>query len=147
MRRQASLLAFPPRHRAEPVRRITDPRRLLAGYTFAPPEVLSCYCHGCYQGAILSAIHRVFGRVSACADHHPARAALALPFGQVTAAPTPAPAGPPADDPIQLAREMAALLHNLLNGPTDDPEGGTGVPRVPIPPTLSPVGTAQEIPH
>jgi hypothetical protein len=127
---------------AEPVRvpvRITDPRRQLPAGTFALPEPLSCYCRGCYQGAILSAIHRLFGRVQCCADHHPARAALARPFGQVAAVPPVTAAGPqPADDPIQLAKELASCLNSVLNGPEDTGDGGLEVPRVQITPPIPP---------
>ena len=127
---------------AEPVRPITDPRRLLRAGTFALPAPLSCYVHGCYDGAILSAIHRLFGRVQCCADHHPARAALALTFGQVVAARPVTAAGPQPDDPIQLAKELASCLNSVLNGPEDDADGGTKVPRVPLTPQLPPSGDA-----
>lgn len=56
-----------------------------------------CYVLGCHNGrAELSAIHRHFGRVATCQDHHPDRAGIAEAFGSITSVPVPvAPVPPP----------------------------------------------------
>lgn len=94
---------------------ITDPRRLLNGFTFAPDLRPSCYVMGCYAGASSTAQHRRFGPVACCAAHHPARAGLEV---QAPAA----PAVPPPD-----AHPRA---------------GGAKVPRRPVRPQLPPTPVA-----
>lgn len=124
----------------------TNPRRMLTGYTFTLAPHLKCFVWGCYDGAVLSAQHRWLGRVQACAAHHPDRAGIAVPFGRADAVPPPASApDAPADDPRKLAGELAAMLDQLLNGPSDDgggDDGGDKVPRRPHPSTQPPSGTA-----
>jgi hypothetical protein len=94
---------------------ITDPRRMLPGYTFALPSWLPCFVRGCSSEAVLSATHKLYGRVLACADHHPHRAALALPFGAAPGASVPV--APPDSHPKT---------------------GGAKVPRRPTKPVLPP---------
>jgi hypothetical protein len=50
-----------------------------------------CYVLGCYdQRATQSALHKLFGRVATCADHHPDRGGIGLPFGDLDAPVAPA---------------------------------------------------------
>lgn len=52
---------------------ITDPARMLPGFTFAVPVVPLCYVIGCYTIAPFARVHRIYGPVDACAAHDPAR--------------------------------------------------------------------------
>ena len=121
---------------------ITNPARMLAGFTFHLEPPLSCYVTGCYAGAVLSANHARFGRVQACADHHPDRGGLGVGFGAAQTAGVAGPADATPEDPTKLAGELAALLNQLLNGDGGDAPGGQGVPRVPLTPQLPPSGIA-----
>jgi hypothetical protein len=61
--------------------RITDPARLLAGFTFTVDAFLSCYCIGCYDEAQVGRLHKQFGPVDACQRHDPERFSQTRAFG------------------------------------------------------------------
>lgn len=77
---------------------ITDPRRLLNGFTFTVEFEPSCFVLGCYGEAVVGVQHPRFGRVVCCAHHDAIKHGQAKPF--VATAPsvpsTPLPSAPPA---------------------------------------------------
>lgn len=77
---------------------ITDPRRMLNGYTFAIEFQPSCFVLGCYGEAVVGCVHQRFGRVVCCADHDAIKHGMAKPL--VSPAPVarlmPLPSAPPA---------------------------------------------------
>jgi hypothetical protein len=101
---------------------ITDPRRLLNGFTIAVVPFLKCYVGGCYEEASVGRLHQQFGRVDTCASHDPAKHGYARPFG------VPAP----------IAELPTSTIPPLT--------GGTRVPRRPIQPIIPPAPAALPLP-
>jgi hypothetical protein len=101
---------------------ITNPARLLNGFTFEVSPFLPCYVLGCRDEAVVGRLHQVRGRVDACPSHDPAKHGYARSFG------VPAPIAVP-------------------EPPTPRPlNGGTKVPRRPIPPVIPPMPDALALP-
>lgn len=116
---------------------------------FPTPEYMKpvplCYVRGCYQPVVLCAIHRQ-GRckVPCCKAHNPDRFGQALNLWQDRPAelpePEPEPEQPPATDINTVIVNALRDALTVLMRPTEDdrPDGGTKVPRRPIPPTIPP---------
>lgn len=133
---------------------ITDPSRLLVGFTFTPDFLQPrdrCYVTGCPSDAVVGRRHRLYGCVDACQRHDPEYVGYARPFHEIVA---PAPAQRAVEATSQsstpmskdaLIAAMFATLVKLVNSDDSKPDGGTKAKLARPKPTKPSGGVALQV--